>query len=61
MSDDNNILVTGNFDNNVYIYYRENGTFSLSQPIPESGDVFVTDITSDGQMLLIVEGALRIY
>ena len=64
MSNDNNILVTGNYDDKTYIYYRENKTFSLNQTIKNSGgDVMVTDITSDGQVLLEIDynALIRVY
>ena len=64
MSNDNSLLVTGNYDDKTYVYYRENTTFSLNQTIANSGDdVMVTDITSDGQVLLEVgkNALIRVY
>ena len=62
ISRDNNILVTGNYDDKTYIYRRQNKTFSLNQTISGNGDVYVTDLTSDGKVLLMVQNSLiQIY
>ena len=55
ISSDNNIMVTGNGDNQAYHYQLTNGIFTHQQNITDSGnDVMVTDITSDGQSLLAI-------
>ena len=63
ISSDSNIMVTGNYDDNTYVFFREDKNFSLNQTIYSKSDVMVTDITSDGKILLVVDyGALiRIF
>ena len=38
ISHDNLILVSGNYDNHVYIYHNSNNTFSHNQTTPTSQD-----------------------
>ena len=55
ISDDDNVLVSGNMDDKTYIYGRTNSTFSHSQTLQDSGSsIYETDITGDGQFLLTV-------
>ena len=64
VSGDNRILVMGSNSDVVYIYLKNSNTFSSQQNISHyESDVFVTDITSDGQWLLVVErhAKIRIY
>ena len=62
ISSDSNIMVTGNYDDNTYVF-RENKNFSLNQTIYSKSDVMVTDITSDGKVLLVVDygASIRIF
>ena len=56
ISDDNQILVSGNYDNHAHIYRKSNNLFSHNQTTPISqDDVDVADITADGQYLLVIE------
>ena len=62
ISADNRILVASS-GHNAYIYLQSKKTFSLHQTIALTSSVMVSDITSDGQRLLLVEvnNRIRIY